>query len=38
MSRINRSNENSEIPKIFKHHQKTPENSEISKILRLLFI
>ena len=38
MSRIDRSNENSEIHEIYKHHHKNPENSEISKMLRLLFI
>ena len=38
MSRIDRSNENSEIHEIYKRHLKNPENFEISKILRLLFI
>ena len=38
MSRIDRSNENSEVHEIYKRHHKNPENSEISKILRLLFI
>ena len=32
---IDRSNENSEIHEIYKRHYKNPENSEISKILRL---
>ena len=35
MSRIDRSNENSEIHEIYKRHHKTPENSKISKTLRL---
>mgnify|MGYP001795045757 CR=1 FL=1 len=38
MSRIDRSNENSETHEIYKRQHKNPEISEISKILRLLFI
>ena len=38
MSRIDRSKENSEIHDFYKRHHKNPENYEISKILRLLFI
>ena len=38
MSRIDRSNENSEINEIYKRHHKNHENSEISKNLRLLFL
>ena len=35
MSRIDRSNENSEVHNIYKRHHKNPKNSEISKILGL---